>query len=218
MRLIFAVLAMLLVGVTSVFALEAEPITKSYPLTPEDRQTLSRIEKYLSSITTVAADFIQTSPGGDVSQGKFFLERPGKLRMEYKPPMPILMVANNGDIIYYDKELDQVTHIPMGDTLVGFLARAQVKFDETVVITDFSHAEKVLRITLVQAKRPRDGSLALEFTDYPLVLRNMIVSDAAGQKTIVALNNARFGSVLDKGLFTFKDPHMGSHGGRPIMH
>ena len=218
MRFLFAIMAILLCAMSAGFAEEAQPITKSYALTPEDRLTLSRIEKYLSTITTVSAEFIQTSPNGDLSQGKFYLERPGKLRMEYKPPMPILMVASNGDITYYDKELDQVTHIPMGDTLVGFLARPQIKFDDTVVITGFSNSDKTLRITLVQAKRPRDGALTLEFSDYPLVLRTMIVTDAAAQKTNVALNNARFGGVLDKSLFQFKDPHGGTNSGRPIMH
>ncbi len=39
-----------------------------------------------------------------------------------------------------------------------------------------------------------------------MVIRNMVVRDAAGQITSVALNNARFGVKMDPKLFLFKEP------------
>jgi outer membrane lipoprotein-sorting protein len=181
-----------------------------YQLTDEDKKTLEKAEDYLSDLHTISSDFIQAAPNGDITSGKFYLQRPGKLRMEYSPPMPVLMVASGGDIVYYDKELDQVTHISLGSTLVGFLARDHVKFDDTVIITYFEHKNGSLRISLVQTKKPKDGNLTLEFSDRPLVLRNIIMTDNSGQITTVSLNNARFNVPLDKDLFIFKDPHKGS--------
>ena len=186
---------------------------KPYKLSPEDHEVLTRVEKYLSGVHTISSDFIQAAPNGDISNGKFFLERPGKLRMEYLPPTPVLMVTSGGQIVYYDKELDQITRIPLESTLVGFLARDTVKFDHTVIITDCERGDETVSISLVQTQRPKDGSLTLEFSDNPLALRRMVVKDSGGQITTVALNNAHFNFPLPASLFTFKDPHLGKKSG-----
>lgn len=181
--------------------------TTPYALSPGDREALARIEIYLTGVHTISAEFIQAAPSGDISTGDFYLQHPGRLRMQYHPPTPVTMVASHGDIVYYDKELDQVSHIPLESTLVGFLAQENVKFDDSVIITGFERGHDVLRLSLVQAKRPRDGMLTLEFSDAPMALHNMVVTDSGGQTTTVSLNNARFNAPLDSDLFVFHDPH-----------
>ena len=190
---------------------------KPYPLTQEDKATLTRVEAYLTGIHTITAQFTQSAPNGDLSNGMFYLQRPGKLRMEYAPPMPVLMVAASGDIVYYDKELDQVTHISLESTLVGFLAQEDVKFDKSVIITDMERAPDAVRVSLVQTKRPHDGTLTLEFSDHPMAIRNMIVTDSSGQTTTVSLNNARFNLPLDHSIFVFKDPHLEGRRGKNVV-
>lgn len=183
--------------------------TRQVEMTPENKKVLERIENYLTGLTTVMADFIQVAPSGDIAVGKFYMMRPGKLRLQYEPPTPILMVTSGKFLVYYDYELQQVNYIDMDDTLVGFLARKEVKFDETVKVVDLKIANNSLRVTLLQSERPKDGMLTLELSDGPLQLRNMIVTDSAGQMTTVSLNNAKFGIQLDSELFVFKDPNLG---------
>ena len=177
-----------------------------------NKAIIDRVEAYLSGIHTIDAEFIQAAPNGDITSGKFYLERPGKLRMEYAPPTPVLMVTSGSNIVYYDKELDQISRISLEDTLVGFLAREQVKFDDTVKITSITKDDNVLRISLIQTSKPKDGSLTLEFADKPLSLRNMIVKDSAGETTTVSLNNAKFNIALAEDLFIFHDPHFSKKG------
>lgn len=181
---------------------------KPYKLTDSDKTTLVHVEKYLSGIHTLSADFIQAAPNGDITSGKFCLQRPGKLRMEYDPPTPVLMVTSGNYIVYYDKELDQVSRIRLDSTLVGFLARDNIQFDSSVTITNMEDEDKILRISLIQTKHPRDGTLTLEFSEDPLTFHNIIVKDSTGQVTTVALNNAQFNMPLPQSLFVFKDPHL----------
>ena len=197
-----------IVSLLFVQPLAASESVKPYPLTPNDKILLGNIENYLSSIHTISAEFLQASPNGDMASGKFYLERPGKLRLEYAPPTPVLMVTDGSTIIYYDKELDQISRIPMDSTLVGFLAQERVKFDKAVIVTGFENVDGILRVSLVQQDRPKDGTLTLEFSDRPLMLHNMIVTDNSGQKTAVGLNKTRFNVTLDNALFVFKDPHL----------
>lgn len=137
--------------------------------------------------------------------------RPGKLRLQYDPPTPILMVTSGDYLVYYDHELGQVNYIDMDDTLVGFLARPQVRFDDSVKVVDLTQINNSIRVTILQSEKPKDGMLTLELSDNPLQIRNMIVTDSAGQITTVSLNNAKFGVKLDADLFRFKDPNLGGH-------
>ncbi len=73
--------------------------TKPYALSADDKAALGRVEGYLSGIHTISAEFTQAAPSGDISSGKFYLQRPGKLRMEYSPPTPVLMVTSGSDIV-----------------------------------------------------------------------------------------------------------------------
>jgi len=175
-------------------------------LSDADEALIHRIEDYLSNITTAAADFMQVAPDGNIVNGKFYLQRPNQMRWQYEPPTPILMVTRGDYLTYYDYELEQVSDVPLDSTLVGFLARDQVKFDDTVMITRLEEQPGVVRISLVQNKRPEDGELTLEFSDQPLQIRNMVIKDTTGQTTTVSLSHARFGLPLDAELFKFKDP------------
>lgn len=172
----------------------------------ENAAEIKRVEDYLNALTTVTADFSQIAPDGTLSGGKFFLKRPGKMRWEYEPPTPVLMIANGSAITYYDSELEQVSHIPVGSTLAGFLAREKIDLaDPSIKIREVAKTEAGLRLTLAEADG-ESGSLTLEFSDEPLQLQRMVAIDAQGQSTTVSLSNAKFGEELANRLFVFEDP------------
>ncbi len=191
----------------------------AFPAAAESReQLLGRLEAYLSGIKTIVADFNQIAPDGALTSGKFYLKRPKQMRWQYNPPTPILMVTRGNFLTYYDYELDQVSDIPLEDTLLSFLSQSNISFrDKTIKITKLTQAPGVIQLTLVQSSKPTEGSLMLEFSDHPLRLYNMQVTDATGQTTSIALNNARFDMTLEDDVFAFKDPRIGGRkGGRKL--
>jgi outer membrane lipoprotein-sorting protein len=172
----------------------------------KDQANIDRIQSYLSNLTSIVSDFTQVAPDGTLTSGKFYLQRPGKMRWQYNPPTPILMVSNGSELVFYDVELEQVSHIPLDSTLIGFMAQDKISFDKKVGILSFTNDSGVIRILLAQRDKPGEGQLELEFSDSPLLLRNMVIRDATNQVTTVSLNNARFGVKLDPELFIFRDP------------
>lgn len=175
--------------------------------TKKDAEDIKRVEAYLTDLTSIVADFNQVDAGGGVAEGKFYLKKPGKMRWEYKPPTPILLVSNGKVMTYYDSELDQVNYIAFDDTLAGFLAQDVITLDsKSAVLTDFVSKDGVIRATIVQREKPDEGSLTLEFSDKPLQLKQMVVTDARGQRTNIALQNATYGENLPDSLFKFEDP------------
>lgn len=197
---IFALVSLLVCTAFST-AFAAAPLQ----LTAADKTAVAKVEKYLTGLTTIQADFVQIAPDGGMASGTFYLSRPGKMRWQYDPPTPILMVADGKFLVFYDYELDQTSYIPLQETLAGFLARDVIAFGKDVVITDINRGPGSLRLSMVQQEKPKDGILTLEFATEPLQLRNMKVVDAIGQETTVSLNNARYGIPLGKELFVFED-------------
>ena len=168
---------------------------------------IRRVEAYLSTITTISADFNQIDANGGLASGKFYLKRPGKMRWQYAPPVPILLVSDGHVMTYYDAELDQVNYIPVDDTLAGFLAQKTITLESASThLTDFTDKDGIIRATIVQKSKPDEGSLTLELTDNPIQLRQMVVKDATGKQTHISLANAQYGQDLPDSLFKFEDP------------
>lgn len=201
-------------------AKKADIPTQELKLSAEQKALVTKVEAYLTSLDTIVADFMQVAPDGSLVGGKFYLQRPGRMRWQYNPPTPILMISDGRSLIFHDYELDQTSYIPLEDTLAGFLARKDMRFGGDVVITAVEEGPGSLRLSMVQKAKPKDGSLTLELSTQPMQLRNMLVFDATGQQTTVALNNARYGVPLDAKLFIFDDtikPRIGKSSPRGLQ-
>jgi len=177
---------------------------------------IAKVEHYLSGLSTISADFTQTDLKGKVSKGKFYLARPGKMRWSYAPPAPITIVSDGKTITYYDAELDQVSYIGVDETLAGFLAQKDIKLEsKTTKLVKFDKTpDGIIRATMAQRNKPDEGTLTLELTAEPMVIKRMSIVDATGQVAKVELENARFGDPLDKRLFVFEDPRPNRNSGR----
>ncbi len=211
-RRLAAILIVALAWAAAVPAWAAPP--RSATLSAADRTDVGRIEAYLNSIRTLKARFLQVSSTGDLSEGTLFISRPGKLRIEYDPPVPILIVAARGVLTYIDKELEQVSEIDIESTPAGILVGETVSFfSGDFTLTTFKRQADAARVTLVRTEDPAEGSLTLVFSDRPLALRKWIVTDAQGVKTTVSLLNTRFGLPLNPELFTFEAPEPPEGGG-----
>jgi outer membrane lipoprotein-sorting protein len=175
-------------------------------LSEQDRADIARIEAYLNAMRTLEARFVQIAESGATAEGRVQLARPGRMRLEYDPPVPLLVVAFGGQIIQYDKELKQATYLPLSATPAAILLRDQVRLSGDVTVTKLERGANALRVTLVQTADPRAGQLTLVFGDRPLQLTSWIVVDAQGQSIRVALAEIRNDVPLDPQLFTFREP------------
>ena len=175
-------------------------------LSAGDKADITRIERYLNGISTMRARFLQVAANDELSQGWVFISRPGKLRVEYDPPTPVLIIGDGAWLIYHDSELEQTTYRFLKSSLAGFLVQKTVRLGGKVTVTGLEHGPGVIRVKLVKSGAGEEGSLALTFSDRPLVLRQWTVTDAEGQATQIALVNAQFGLSLDEALFDFTEP------------
>jgi outer membrane lipoprotein-sorting protein len=207
-----ALLAALLVGAALAADSLAVRAAPAPGLSPADQAEVARVEQYLNSIKTVSARFLQVTSEGNAVQGKFYLERPGKMRIQYDPPNPLLMVASGIWLTVYDPELKQTSYLPITSTPAYFLVKERLD-PKDITVTKVERGKDSVRITLHQAGHPDEGRLTLVLGDKPLQLRKWTVHDHDGKTIEVALLDAQFDGKLDPHLFQFVDPSPG--GARP---
>ena len=173
------------------------------PLSAADRADLARIETYLNGVHTLKARFLQVAPDGSTAEGQAWLERPGRMRFQYDPPSPLLLVAGHGLFFFNDSQLNQTTNLPLDATPLGLLLRDNLRLAGDVTVTAIVRLPGQIQVTMVRTTSPGDGSLTLVFADNPLALRQWSVVDAQRQETRVTLFDIRLGGSFDQSLFVF---------------
>jgi outer membrane lipoprotein-sorting protein len=174
-------------------------------MTPQDAADLRRISAYLNGIHTMTARFQQHSSGGGAASGSLWLARPGRMRFEYDPPSPILLIADRFYVYYVDKQLAEMSKVGLKSTPAWFLLREPITFDD-LVVTRLERGANGLGVTVVDPAEPDNGSLTMLFTSQPPALRQWTIVDQQRKTTTVSISDVQFGVALDPELFVYRDP------------
>ncbi len=171
--------------------------------TPAD---INKIENYLNSIQTMQADFIQMASNGATSEGKLYISKPSKIRMEYAPPTDVLIVGNGDEVIFNDKELDQVTNIDYEDIPGTKILTNTLKIDNNLLkINDFYKDSGSTSVTLEYAKEKEMGPITLVFSNQPFELKQWKIIDPQSVEISLSLYDVTINAPVDENLFVFKE-------------
>jgi outer membrane lipoprotein-sorting protein len=194
-------------GLLCSYPLIADAQPRSSMMTVQDQTDIPRIETYLNSLHTLTARFIQTTSNGKTSYGKLWLERPGRMRLQYDPPANLLLVASNGLAVFHDADLDQTSKFPLSSTPLSLILAEDIRLLGKITVTHLLHSSNQTQMTVLRTDKPMDGSLTLVFDNNPLALRSWTIMDAQRQLTTVSLSNMQMGGTFNQSLFTFVDPN-----------
>lgn len=193
-------------GSAALAAVVALPAHAQANLSAEDRAALQRAQTYLQNLTSAQGTFVETS-GAQRREGRFWLQRPGKMRFEYTNPAGLLVVSDGSNVKRYDPRLDVFRQVPLSQTpLSTFLAR-NVQLDQGVRIDRVTRMQSgAFAIVARDARRPNEGQVILSFAGNPLRLHEWTIVDAQGGRTRTQLTSLRPASGLSASLFQLRDP------------
>jgi len=201
-----AAIAFLLPATTILRAtLAAATVSPPAALTPQDLEDLRRTTAYLNGIHTMTARFRQSSAAGGTAGGSLWMARPGRMRFEYDPPSPVLLIADRFYVYYVDKQLAQMSKVGLKSTPAWFLLRDPITFDD-LLVTRFERSTNTLSITVVDPAEPDKGSLTILFSSQPMALRQWTIVDQQRKVTTVSVFNIQIGLALNPELFVYQDP------------
>ncbi len=184
----------------------AQAQAPSRPLNDDDRAALARIEAYFNGMTTLRARFLQIAQGGGSAEGTAWIWRPGRMRFEYDPPEPTLLIAADGQFFHYDRQLRQPTIVPLSSTPLSVLLRNPLRLGGDITVAAFERAGGLLRVTLHRTGQAAEGQIQLVLEEQPMMLRQWVVLDPQGRSTRVTLSQIQKGERFDPFLFAFNDP------------
>jgi outer membrane lipoprotein-sorting protein len=168
----------------------------------EQRADLDALSAHLNGLRTLRAAFIQMAPNGGVTEGTFYLSRPGQLRFEYRPPSPQLIVATRGRIHLRNSRLNTVESYSVDDTPLGLLLgdKIDLKRNPNVLAIERRPGELLLRAR-TSANRTQANISIVFATEPRLEIRSWTVRDMQSGDTSVVFRDVQTGLELTDSLF-----------------
>ncbi len=167
---------------------------------------IAKAEAYLNAMKRLKARFVMTANDGSQLKGHFYLNRPGKLRFNFDPPVKDFIVADGRFIYFYDDALGEQSNAPIGTTLADFLLREHISLAGDVNVERIMRAAGLVQISLSQKDDPGAGQLILGFDEESFALQKWRVIDSLGNITEVVLLDADLDPVFEEGLFYYLKP------------
>ena len=160
-----------------------------------------KVEIFFQNLKTLEADFLQVSPSGNISNGKVFLDLPGKLRINYKNPNDLLITCKGFWIVIQNRKLKTTNNIPLKQTPFSILLDNRIDFKNDNLIFDFTKKSGIIILKIRIKKNPKAGELILEFSENPLILKKWTIKNVLGEETTVLIQNAIYNKNLSYKIF-----------------
>ncbi len=213
----------ILLTLAALFALNLSGATYSQEaLPPVEEQVIEEnsslkalrlVQDYMRDVRSLKSSFLQRAPDNSLTRGTLYMQRPGKIRFDFKDDVPFLVVADGKTLNFVDYEIGQVQKWPVKDTpLLAIIGKG---FDLASVNAHIERAPEgmtgLLSLSANDPDRPEMGQITVYFEETPgqtvgLRLIKWVVVDGQGQATLVEIYDQEINPTLANSLWTFKDP------------
>ncbi len=172
----------------------------SYAL-EKNKSVKFQIENFFENLITLEANFIQVSPSGNLSNGKIYLDLPGKLRIDYENPKNLLITCKGFWIVIQDRDAKTTNNIPVKNSPFSILLENKSVLNNQNIKTEYNIEAGVISLKLKSQNNDNQESLVLEFSEKPFSLKKWVIQDSLGEKTTVLIQNAKYNNKLSHLLF-----------------
>ena len=195
-------------GVIAGITLLAAPVARAAPapLSPADLALAQKGAAYLQGLTSARARFIQTDPRGVVSQGEFWLRRPGKLRFQYDPPSGLIVASDGRLVSVLNPRLRSFQNYPLRLTPLSVLLAREIRIGHGFVVSAVTTGPGGFSVAVGGGPRKYDGRITLDFSRAPISLTGWTITDPQGGETRVHLVGLHPASGFDPALFDLRRP------------
>ena len=167
----------------------------------KQRALVERINGYLSNIQTLVGDFVQVGPDGARTEGQFFIQKPGKVRFEYKPPSRVDVIADGQSVVVRDRKLATQDLYPLSQTPLRYLLSDRIDLGRDTNLVSVAADDVFVTLVIEEKQFVGTNRLVLMFGAKDLQLRQWTVTDPQGYDTTVAVYNLDTKKKPDPDLF-----------------
>ena len=169
-------------------------------------KAVERINAYFNNITNLQGSFEQVDATNKRTTGRFYVQRPGKIKFDYAPPSGLRIVADGSSLAIEDADLRTVEKYPIQSTPFRLLLSDCVDLGRDARIVGVESQEGTLSISLEDKSGDAAGSIRLVFdSGSELQLKQWLITDAQGLTTQVNVTDIVSGRKVATDFFTSKD-------------
>ncbi len=173
-------------------------------LSEDDNAAVTLLNTYLNEIVNMKGEFTQTSPRGQIANGVFYISKPGKMRFEYAPPSPLLVVSDGRWVTVKNTTRNKDDQYPLAATPLKLVLAGEVNLFEQAVILKVESQDNLVAVTMEEKDQLVAGQLTMVFDREANDLVQWIILDGKGQRTTVQLSNVDKEVEPDPKLFVVK--------------
>lgn len=162
--------------------------------------TAQKIANHFASVKTMMGEFVQFGPRGEQTGGKFFIDRPGKIRFNYEPPSPMRVISDGSSVAIGNQKLKTWDVYPLSKTPLNLLLGESIDLSNKMV-RDVKEEPDLTTIVLGDRNIFGDSTITMMFDPKTYDLRQWTITDAQGKDTSVMIFNVQTGVKLEAAIF-----------------
>ena len=193
----------------SIFFLSLNSPAKANFLDPIQLEAVNAVNQYLNNIEHLEGDFLQINPDNSISDGRFYIRRPGRFRFDYTNPESLVVISDGVWLGIIDNELETLDRYPIRSTPYYTIFKNNVNLLEDARILGIEYFDKFLVLSIEGLSDEEIGEITLHFhvresinESYTnLELYEWYIVDAQGLETNVKLSDIIHGKVAENSYF-----------------
>ena len=159
-----------------------------------------KIADHFASVRTMMGEFVQFGPRGEQTGGKFYIERPGKVRFNYESPAHFKVTADGTSLVMENTRLKTADIYPLSKTPLKVLLDERIDLSGGKVRSVREDTD-LTTIQLADKSLFGDSTITMMFDPASYELRQWTITDAQGRDTTVMIFNVEQGVRFDPSVF-----------------
>ena len=194
MRRLYFIIFILFLSSANAFALE------------KDKIVMEEFKSYLTSLKSVAIDFVQYDSRGGQAEGRLIIVKPRNFLCNYYEPYPLVIAGNKSFVSVYDFDLEQISRIEAKENMFNFLLTDQVDLEKHFNILSAKKTASELYVELYHKESERVTKITISIA--PKSLKSIVTDEADGN--IITLDIKHISNItnVNNDLFVLKNPEI----------
>ncbi len=162
--------------------------------------TAQKIADHFSSVKSMTGEFVQFGPRGEQTGGKFFLQRPGKVRFNYEAPSAYEVISDGKSVAIDNSKLNTMDLYPLSKTPLKLLLDTRIDLSGSKV-KSVKEDEDLTTIQLSDRSVFGNSTITMMFDPKSYELRQWTITDNQGKDTTIMIFNVKQGVSIDPKTF-----------------
>lgn len=159
-----------------------------------------KIADHFSSVRSMVGEFVQFGPKGEQTGGKFYIQRPGKVRFNYEAPTGYKVIADGKSVVINNEKLRTWDLYPLSKTPLKLLLDERIDLSGNKV-KSVRQEDDLTTITLADKSVFGNSTITMMFDPKSYELRQWTIRDAQGKDTTVMIFNVQQDVKVDPSVF-----------------